>query len=62
MAVNGCRIYENIMGKNCRQFRFLKWTSFISQFVLPVRGGWMWAIVILASYKFHFIRVHDNLV
>ena len=24
--------------------------------------GLMWGIVILASYKFHFIRVHDNLV
>ncbi len=28
-------------GEICRQFRLLTWTSFISQFVYPVRGeGW----------------------
>ena len=47
MAVNGCRIYENIMtGGNCRQFRFLIKTSFISQFVHLVGGEGMGGIVI----------------
>ena len=46
--------------KNCRQFRLLTqtMTSFIGQFVHHLEG----AIVILASYKFHFNRVYDNLV
>ena len=35
----------------------LIWTSFVSQFVHSVGGE---GIVILASYKFHFIRVHYN--
>ena len=39
---------------------------FFGQFVHPVRGdgvkGWMGGIVILASYEFHFIKVHNNLV
>ena len=52
---------------SCRQFRLLTWTSFINQFVHSVGGGnevkWVDArIFILASYKFHFINVHDNLV
>ena len=48
--------------ENCRQFRLLTWTSFIGEFVLKVgRKGMrkrelMSGIVILASYKFHFIR------
>ena len=45
----------------------LTWTSFIGQFLHPLGGqgrgkGGGWGIVILANYKFHFIRVHDNLV
>ena len=50
-----------ITGKNFRQFR----TSLIGQFVHPVGGGEdvvKEEVVILVSYKFHFIRVHDNLV
>ena len=50
------------------KFRLLTWTSFIGQRVYPVeverrwgKGGG-WGIVILASYKFHFIRMPDNLV
>ena len=54
-------------GKNCRQFRLLTWTSFIGQFVHSVRGRdrlnvVIGVFVILTSYKFQFIRVHDNLV
>ena len=30
-------------------------------FILSRRRGWG-GIVILPSYKFHFIRVHDNMV
>ena len=44
-------------------------TSFIGQFVHPVGEKGMFVkdvdgegIVIIASYKIHFIRVHDNLV
>ena len=41
-------------------------TSFICQFVHPVVGdgvkGVDGRIVILASYKLHFIRVHENLM
>ena len=33
----------------------------IAQFVHPVGGG-RWGINILASYKFHCTRIHDNLV
>ena len=46
------------------QSKLITWTSFIGQFVHPVGGGDMGkgGIVILASYKFHFIRVSDNLV
>ena len=58
---NGCKIYMDIMtGKNCRQLRLLTWTSFIYQFVNPIKrrgeGGGMEVIVILASYKFHFLE------
>ena len=40
---------------------------FSGQFVPPVGGEkdwvfWMWGIVILASWKYQFIRVHENLV
>ena len=57
-----------IKRENFCQFRCLTRTSLIGQFVYPVgeeRIGKMWrmgGIVILASYKFHLIRVHDNLV
>ena len=35
--INGYKIYLDIMmGKNCRQYRLLTWTFFISQFVQPV--------------------------
>ena len=46
--------------KNCRQFILL-----IGYFVHPLAGvgmgerGW---IVILDSYKFHFLREHDNML
>ena len=57
---------EYITGENCRQFRLLKWTSFIGQFIHLVGGdgimGMDREVVILASTKFHFIRVHDNLM
>ncbi len=38
------------------------------QFLHPVKGEgigyrvWMGSIIILAHYKFHYIRVHENLV
>ena len=54
-----------ITGENCRQFRLLTLYSGIGQLVHLVRGeeiGWMGGIVILACCKFHFIRVHDNLM
>ena len=45
------------------QFRLLTSTSIIGQFIHPVGlSRLMEGIVILASYKFYFIRVHDNLV
>ena len=57
--------YMDIMTwENCLQFRLLAWTSFIGQFIHPVGGEWIrlrvWigGIVILASYKFHFVRVY----
>ena len=43
----------------------LIWTSFIGKFVYLVGGegmGWMEGIVILASYKYHFIKVHKNVM
>ena len=55
-------------GEICYKFWLLTWTSLINQLVHPVQGnglgyrGWMGRIVKLASYKFHFIRVHDNMV
>ena len=60
------KIYVDIMTeKNCCQF----WLpTFIGQFVHPVEGegigikGVYKGIVILASYKIHFIRVYDNLM
>ena len=44
----------------CPQFSFfIVWISFIDQFS---RRGWgKGGIVILASFKHHFIRVHENL-
>ena len=53
-------------GENCRQFWLLTWTSFIGQFVYPVGEegmgvkGMDGVIVILASNKFKFIRVHED--
>ena len=47
---------------NCRQFRLLTRTLFIGQLVHPVGVKEMGKGDILASYKFRFIRVHDNLV
>ena len=55
-------------GENCQIFRLLIWTSFIGQLVHPVGEedigymGWIGMAVIWVSYKFHFIRVHDNLM
>ena len=47
--------YVDVMTvKNCRQFRLLTWTSLVGHFVHR--------IVILASYKFHYISEHENLV
>ena len=45
----------------------LTWASLIGQFVHLVGGDWIkrvdgGRIVSLASYKFHFVRVHDILV
>ena len=53
-------LYEN--------FIFLIWYSFIGQFVHLVGGEgmgygmWMGGIVILASWEYNFIRIHENLV
>ena len=59
----GCRIYVDFMtGENCRQILLLPRTLFIGQFIHPVGGEGIWGIVILASYKLHFIKVHDYLV
>ena len=61
---NNNKIYVDILtGENCCYFRLLKCTSLISQFVQ--NGGMVWERgwnVILASCKYHFITVHDNLV
>ena len=43
-------------GINCHKFRLLTWISFISQFVYPVGGEGMGCIVVLARYKFQFIK------
>ena len=55
-------------GIKCRQCRFIKWDSFISQFVQPVGGqGTGWGkrvdggIIILGRCEFPFIRKHENL-
>ena len=65
---NGYRIYMDIItGENC-QYRLLFPPSFIGQFVYPLGGKgmgkrrWREGIVILALYKFHFTRKHDDLV
>ena len=60
----------SVLLKNCRHFRLLIWISLISQFVHPVgekrrewgREGWDAQIFILESYKFDFIKIHDNLL
>ena len=53
-------------GKKLSSIKVAKWTSYIYQFVRSLGGegvkGVDEGIVILASYMFHFIRVHDNLV
>ena len=56
--------YVDILtGEICRKFRLLMWTLFVGQFRHPVRMvGLDRGIDILASYKFHFSRVHENLV
>ena len=54
--------------KNCGQFRLLIWTSFTVSFVNSAgeegmgQRGMMGRIVILASYEYHYIRVHENVV
>ena len=56
-------IREYLTGEKCRQFRLLTWTSHIGQFVHPVGGDRMGLdgeIIILASYKFYFIKVRNN--
>ena len=64
----GYRLNGDIMtGKKCRQFILLIWTSFIGWLAHPVGGGngvngIDRRIVILASYEFHFILVHEILV
>ncbi len=57
--------YYDRVAKNCHQFRLLFPLSFIRSFgwregdvVKGVEKG----IVILARYKFHFIREHENLM
>ena len=51
-----------------RQFNLLIWTSIVGQFVHPLGGvgiryrGWMWGIVILATFEYYFSKVHENLV
>ena len=50
-------------GENFCQFRLLTLTSFIGEFVHSETVNWIDKIIsILASYKFHFKRVHENLV
>ena len=58
-----------IMSDLCREFSLLtlKWTSLIAIRSYDRREGdcvkgMYWGVVILASYEFHFIRVHENLV
>ena len=53
-------------GKNCLQFRLLTWNLFIGQFIYPVGGDGVKEVDKryrnLASYEYHLIRVHKNLV
>ena len=64
---NGYKIYVDIMtGENCRQFKVadmdvIHWPVRIST-GMGCGKGVNSGIVILASYKFRFISVHDNLV
>ena len=53
-------IYVNIVTREKLATNFP--LSFIGQFVHPVGGEGIGYIVILASYKFNFMRIHDNLV
>ena len=62
-----CRIYVDIMtGVNLSSIYVANmdntyWLDFLS--VGWGKGGrWRGSLFILASYKFHFHRVHDNLV
>ena len=49
-------------GKIFSQFRLKTWKSFIGHFIHLAEGdGGRGKIVILALYKFHFVRVRDNL-
>ncbi len=48
--------------KNCRQFRLLLWSSFIGSFIHSSSSRRGHVCGFLSCYKFHFIRVHENLV
>ena len=52
-------IWISWQGENCRQFSLLTWSSFSS--FLQQEGSESGKVV-LAHCKFHFIRVHENLV
>ena len=65
---NGFRIYVDIM---TGEKLLLTWTSLICPFLYPVGPEGMWVkwvnegeggVIFLASYKFHFMRVHNILV
>ena len=61
LQINIIGFSDILTGEICRHFRLLILTSCIGKFIHPVEGrGWMWGIVILASYKYHFIRVQKN--
>ena len=62
-------VYVDILTEeNLSSIQVVQWSSFIGQFFYPVGGegmgykGWMRVIIILASCKHHFIRVHEYLV
>ena len=62
-CLNGYRIYVDIMTEeNCRQFRLLTWNLLYLPLCPFNRRRYMGGIVILASYEFHFIGEHENLV
>ena len=60
--MNDYNINVDIMTGNFRHFRLPTWTSLIDQFGYLVVGNGWGKRVILSSYKFNFIIVHDNLV